>query len=115
MALWALIATKVYNEKDKSADKPSLQLQHLADQDLQDFICWQNQVKSSFERHVQTANLAAHEEQTAVVKKYIPPDNCEKPKDIVEDNIDTSHKSSPFVIKTDEMTWLVRGEEHQDL
>ncbi len=72
MTLWALIATKVHDKKDNSADKLSLQLQHLADQDLQDFVHWQNQVKTLYERRVQTANLAAHEERTAAREEIYP-------------------------------------------
>lgn len=105
---WVLISTKIHSDRDNDTEKLPLRLPRLTDQELQDYIRWQEQIKSSVElRRVQTMNLVTNEEPITALKKYVPPDHSERQKAVVqpdhEETVGTSYESSPFAIISDVM------------
>lgn len=102
---WVLIPAKIHSDRDNDTEKLAPRLPRLTDQELQDYIRWQEQIKSSVERRVQTMNLVTNEEPITALKKYIPPNHSERQKAVVqpdhEETVGTSYESSPFAIISD--------------
>ena len=107
---------KVRSEKDAANEKPMLHLPRLTEQDLQDYIRWQEQIKSSLERHAQSMNSASQKESAIVLMNNISPvqNGQLKSADMVE-SAEKIGESSLSKIYTDESFWSPPQKKRQDL
>ncbi|KJA15064.1 hypothetical protein HYPSUDRAFT_208188 [Hypholoma sublateritium FD-334 SS-4] len=104
---------KIHDKRFNDTEQPVLHLPHLNDHDIQDYIRWREQIKSSLDRHVQTMHFASRHESATVLKDNIPPGQIDRLKaiDIIqsEEGIGYAHESSLSTIKID------LEKDHQDL
>lgn len=112
-----LIPTKINDERNNKIENPVIHLPRLTEQDLQDYIHWQEQIKSSLERRVQTMHFAAHQESDTVSKNNIPLGQSDRLKaaDIVysERHDGSGHESSLSAIHTEELGFWVAPEKNR--
>ncbi len=106
-----------------------LHLPRLTEQDLQDYIRWQEQIKSSLERHMQTTNFAAHQESAIAVKNNFPPVQSDRLPNVVqskehiravdmvqsEEHVGSGRESCLSAIHTNELVWIAPEKDLHDL
>ena len=115
-----IVSIQVRNNRNDETEKPVNHLPRLTEQDLQDYIRWQEHVKSSLERRVLSRNFAAHQETSIVLKSNIVPSPSDRPKVVnvpqsgESEHIGSGRESSLSTMHTDELFWITLQREHHD-
>ncbi len=107
--------------KNNKIEEPVFHLPRLTEQDLRDYLHWQEQYKNSLERRTaHTMNFASQQEPAIVLQNNIPPapNNKLKSDDIIqsEESTGSDTESSLSAIYNNELFWIAPQKQcRQDL